>query len=1477
MLARCPRLVAPAGTAAVLAVFALFALATPASAAWVNFIDESGDRMVSDAALGLGDTEEKDYAWGDVDQDGDVDLVVVRKEPFTSAGKRTNVLFLNQNGVLVDRTQTFATDSLTPGDQGFLTPTNDRDVILVDVNNDGWLDIVTAVTLSDGDPKHIGHPRIYMNKGLNTQGSWAGFRHENSRIPAMLSYSGVFGFNPRFCSVSAGDVTGDGFVDLFFGDYDSSGSTGLNQPPGADFNDRLLINDGTGYFRDVTFERFQGVVPGVNQRFEVSAFGAANGFADFNDDGFTDIVKQTSLNSPLYVGIAYNKPTDEGFFDTYEIVNQQSPYFVSVGDLNQDHLPDLVITDDFADRFMLHQGVDVNQTASFASFTFQFDGSPGDDMFGSQSLIVDLDDDGWNDVLISDVDVDIAGCNRRLHIYHNQGGIPGGNVALREEREGSSCSGNPASCLVASIPANKLKGTFHTAVFDIDQDGALDLILGQCTGTRIFMGEPPPLPSGLSFAYPNGHPDLVPPDQPFTFEVEITGFGGATPVPGSESMFVSVDGGPFQEIPLMHAGGSLYEATLPAAACSHSFDFFLQAQASTTGEIFTDPAQAPFFYSAVSGAGIQVIAQNGFEADVSGWSVLNDGSLTGGGWEAADPVGTIDGLGNAAAPEDDAENPGTRAFVTQNGAPGGLAGASDVDGGPTDLISPPFDLDGTDGTVRFSRWFYSANDSLVVSVSGDGVLWVDALTISGTTQNSWNESAFRVGDFITPTSTVQVRFRVSDNPNDTTTEAAIDAFRVDRYACTSCSSPMDCDDAVHCNGAEDCIGNVCVAGSDPCPGELCDEANDVCVECFVDEDCADGDFCNGTETCSGGTCLAGSDPCPGELCDESNDVCVECFVNGDCDDGLFCNGLEACAGGACVSVPESCPGQLCDEQTDTCIGSVSLQPRMGQPLLGLTAEELDRFLAGRAEFDHTFSIPEGLGPIFNQDSCGSCHSSPLGGSGSIVVTRFGHNDDKGGGFDDLDHLGGSLLQAEAISAECAEEIPPESNVMAHRLTNSTLGFGLVEAIPDADIEALATNPPPLVSGRVHTVEAFEDPGVPRVGRFGWKCQVATVLTFSADAALNEIGITNRFVGAENDPNGVNPPSLGPPENCDTIPDPEDGPDGEGLHFIDRVTDFQRFLAPPPQTPRNGMTGEAVFNNIGCANCHVQAFTTPNDPELSEALRAKTLKPYSDFLLHDAGLNADFIEQGQATGRELRTTPLWGLRIRDPLWHDGRFAAGTFPERVTDAIMAHGVLNSEAQFAASNFGSLSVSDKNALIAFLDSLGRAEFDMDGDGDLDSFDLDAFEACFTGPAPGTYGPDDACAVGDPDQDGDVDDDDRQLFLEAVSGGAAGEIIDLRLGLEPGGDVTLSWDGSCLFTDNDFGVYEGILDGVFQNHASRLCTTGGATSATLTPVPGDAIYYLVVPTNGFREGGYGSASDGTPRPQGAGACMIQQAQSCF
>lgn len=440
----------------------------------------------------------------------------------------------------------------------------------------------------------------------------------------------------------------------------------------------------------------------------------------------------------------------------------------------------------------------------------------------------------------------------------------------------------------------------------------------------------------------------------------------------------------------------------------------------------------------------------------------------------------------------------------------------------------------------------------------------------------------------------------------------------------------------------------------------------------------------------------------------------------------------------------------------------TFQPRMGEPLPGLTASEFALFIAGRAAFDQDLTPAQGRGPIFNDVGCGTCHVQPeIGGSSTRTVTRFGLRATASAPFDPLANLGGSLLQSQSIGPSCAESVPPQADVTAARLTPHTFGAGLVEAILDGDIQALAQNPPAGVSGIVHWVQPLESPlGQPRAGRFGWKNQVATVTTFSADASTNELGFTNPLAPNENAPNG----NLALLAQCDAVPDPEDLPDAQGLHFFERITHFQRYLAPPPQTPRAGMSGEALFQSIGCAACHVATpFVSGVTPEA--ALSQVAFKPYSDFLLHDMGALGDGIVQGAGTEREMATRALWGLRLRTSFLHDGRATGGTFATNVSTAIGFH---DGEAAASRAAFQALSQPQRNAVIAFLGSLGQSEFDFEHDNDVDEFDWFFIEPWLTGP--GTFfGADDPRAIADVDQDGDFDLRDFLVLQSAFTGDAA------------------------------------------------------------------------------------------------------------
>lgn len=433
-----------------------------AGQSWVEFADQTATRLVADSTVGSDNPDEKDYAWGDVDNDGDTDLAAVYKSLGTTTGRRRNVLFLNENGVLVDRTIEYATASSVMLDdgtssQGFLDPTNDRDVVLVDVNGDGWLDIVTATTSSGGPggtvgDKAVSHPRVYINLGDSPPGSgiWLGFIFDDvDRVPTLPA-------EPRFTSVSAADVDDDGDADLYFTDQEQGG------PRPVDVNDRLWINDGDGRFTDETTLR---LTPAMS----TSNLATASAIWDMNGDGALDIMKTEHIGVPSSVAIHYNDSLNKGFFIASDFVYILSPMHASVGDLNNDNRPDLVVSDHGKDRYQLNIGngpdglADFDPSVAFQGSSFTFSGN---------SVAADLDGSGFNDVLIASVDLDIPICSTASRIYRNLGDAP----AVTLEHQGD-----------LGISPSDLAGVHDYAVFDLDGDGGLDIVIGTCMRTRVYI------------------------------------------------------------------------------------------------------------------------------------------------------------------------------------------------------------------------------------------------------------------------------------------------------------------------------------------------------------------------------------------------------------------------------------------------------------------------------------------------------------------------------------------------------------------------------------------------------------------------------------------------------------------------------------------------------------------------------------------------------------------------------------------------------------------------------------------------------------------------------------------------------------------------------------------------------------------------------------------------------------------------------
>jgi hypothetical protein len=223
-----------------------------------------------------------------------------------------------------------------------------------------------------------------------------------------------------------------------------------------------------------------------------------------------------------------------------------------------------------------------------------------------------------------------------------------------------------------------------------------------------------------------------------------------------------------------------------------------------------------------------------------------------------------------------------------------------------------------------------------------------------------------------------------------------------------------------------------------------------------------------------------------------------------------------------------------------------------------------------------------------------------------------------------------------------------------------------------------------------------------------------------------------------------------------------------------------------------MAGEAIFVSVGCARCHVPEWTTSTAPALEAALRGKVIRPYSDFLLHDMGLLGDGVTDGYAGELEMRTPTLWNLRTRDPMLHSGAASGGTFSERVRTAIALHGPYG-EGAASAEAFSLLSEADKERVVAFLDSLGRIEFDATGDGHVDPLDLPSFRAAY-GQATNPNLP---SAVHDIDQSGMVDAIDLAMLVEAYEATETGNadcngngVADVR-DIATGASADLNFDG--------------------------------------------------------------------------------------
>ena len=348
-------------------------------------------------------------------------------------------------------------------------------------------------------------------------------------------------------------------------------------------------------------------------------------------------------------------------------------------------------------------------------------------------------------------------------------------------------------------------------------------------------------------------------------------------------------------------------------------------------------------------------------------------------------------------------------------------------------------------------------------------------------------------------------------------------------------------------------------------------------------------------------------------------------------------------------------------------------------------------------FEERELVEDGLGPVFNAQACAECHQSPVtGGASQVTELRAGRRDLRGR-F--VEPPGGSLINDRATHADMQERVPADATVRTFRASLSVLGDGFVEAIANETLLRIAEKQRNDTRGRIRgeavPVPILETPGAEGIGRFGWKGQHASLVSFSADAYLNEMGITTPLFPTENTSMGNSVDAY------DTVADPED--DGADVEIFAR---FMRATKAPPRdtalaaTPA-ALAGAALFDSIGCAHCHVGTIVTaPAGTVLHagftvpDALGNKVIHPFSDFLLHDVGTGDGIVQNGGgSTAGKIRTPPLWGLRTRSRLMHDGVSLT------VNDAILRH---RGEAYSVTLSYRFLSPARKRELSAFLSSL-------------------------------------------------------------------------------------------------------------------------------------------------------------------------------
>lgn len=424
-------------------------------------------------------------------------------------------------------------------------------------------------------------------------------------------------------------------------------------------------------------------------------------------------------------------------------------------------------------------------------------------------------------------------------------------------------------------------------------------------------------------------------------------------------------------------------------------------------------------------------------------------------------------------------------------------------------------------------------------------------------------------------------------------------------------------------------------------------------------------------------------------------------------------------------------------------GTVHLTTKdaFAQPMSGLDSAQRRTFAVGNSFFNQNWvTAPastegrDGLGPIFNAQSCSSCHFKDGRGQPPAdpddpergLLIRLSVLDDDGNSqphpvlgnqFQDRSILGvapeGSVvittteepgtyddgtpysLSVPTYTLVDADGVPIEDPdlMISPRIAPVMIGLGLLEAIPEADIRAAADPEDEDGDGISGRTNKAIDPatGETVLGRFGWKAQVSSVESQTSGAFAGDIGITT---------------PLHPLESCtetqtDCLAAPNGGEPEIDQDKLDQVTFYSRTLAVPARrdvASTNTRDGEEAFTTLGCSSCHTPVQKT--GPADLPSLANQTIRPYTDMLLHDMGpVLTDDRPDEDADGSEWRTPPLWGIGLVETVNGHTRFLHDGRARNLEEAVLWHG---GEAAAAQKRFRALSAADRQDLLTFLESL-------------------------------------------------------------------------------------------------------------------------------------------------------------------------------